>query len=217
MIFTATMWDDGLVSDLRLMDILRSMNLTANFAISPARHSKYRKANDSRGAYGELVSIDELKEFSAFEISNHTANHKELIGLSESETKNEIRLGRSLLEDIYERKIQGFCWPYGKYDNLSVNILKQDKYSYARTTNSGRKNDKSLVIHPTAKWNWDYDRFISSASTTGQLVIWGHTYELTTNKDWDQIKTLYGRLQTDPRIKMVSFQELINQRKLKHV
>ena len=197
MIYVSIMWDDGLVTDLKLMEIARKYNLTSNFAISPARHSKYRKPNDSRGNYGEIVSQSELKEFSDFEISNHTANHVELTKVSLEIAKKEINEGRSRLESIYGREIKGFCYPYGQYNLAIADILRNQDYLYARTTKTFKSSDP-LMLNPTCKWNEVYhEEFV---------VLWGHSYEI---ERWDEVNTLYKSLAENDNVNVITFEEMV--------
>lgn len=202
MIPVATMWDDGLVTDLRLIELLHKLGATANFAIAPGRHGE-RKPNDERGPYGTLVSASELKHFAPFEISNHTLNHVELPKLSPSEMEREVGDGRKMLEDIFQRHIDGFCYPYGEYNRVAVELLRRDKYAYARTTRTMKSSD-CLTLHPDGKWG-DYEALLNPAGT----VLWGHTYELTDETKWDAVRRMYEALTQDPRVKLVTFTELV--------
>lgn len=193
------MWDDGLVTDLRLIEILQKLGGTAAFAISPSKHKVSRTANDIRGAYGKLVARSELKEFEGFEVCNHTDNHFDLGKLKADETRREIIYGRKHLEDIYGRAINGFCYPYGVHTPAALKVLTEDGVIYARTTGKGPWGNK-LLVHP-AKWN-------SIDMNSERIIFWGHTYELS-NKDWDWITELYKTFIQNPSYKLVTFEEII--------
>ena len=214
--FAATMWDDALASDLKLIEILNHLDVTANFAISPGKHGKLRKSNDSRGNFGENVSIGELKEFINFEISNHTMNHVELTSVSQETMQKEIIDGQKFLEDFFGRKINGFCFPYGQHNEGIISFLKKQNYYYARTTLNKESTD-SFLIHPTARWNHnEVERIVDYAKKTNHnLVFWGHTYEFRSKADWDKVKNLYLLLKNDPRIEIVSFEKMMEEKKLK--
>lgn len=199
------MWDDALATDFRLMELLRSLGCTANFAIAPNRHGENRKPNDVRGDYGDIVSKKELKEFADFEISNHTANHVDLTVVPINEMKQEVIDGQKSLEDIFQRQINGFCFPYGQYNQDIIDFLKKD-YLYARTTRC-IKNGRLPLLHPTAKWDVEVDNLLNC---NDNLVFWGHTYELTNEESWETVKRLYERLSQDPQVKIVSFTEMVN-------
>lgn len=200
MILVASMWDDGLVTDLKLIEILQKLGGTAAFAISPSKHKISRVVNDIRGPYGKLVAYSELKEFEGFEVCNHTDNHFDLGKLKENETRREIVNGRKHLEDIYNSAIHGFCYPYGVYTPAALKVLASEGTSYARTTAKGPWGNK-LLLHPTSKWN-------NINMESERIVFWGHTYELS-NKDWDWIKELYKTFIDNPKYKLVTFEDII--------
>lgn len=205
MIISATMWDDGLVTDLKLLDLLRDLSLTANFAISPNRHGFHRVLNDYRNSsYGKLVSKSELKEFKDFEISNHTANHKDLTKLNCNEIKVEISDGKKLLEDIFERNVDGFCYPYGCYDNSISNFVMHSGHGYARTTKenfrfSCIKNPYQIIT--SCRWN-SYSKINFVDGRT--YIFWGHSYEIC---DWLQVKNFYEFIKNSTNV--ISFSELV--------
>lgn len=196
----ASMWDDGLASDLRLMDILRVLGLPAAFAISPARHKKERVLNDARGPYGRLVSLSELHEFADFEIVNHTANHVDLGKADPDTTRTEIEDGRKMLEDIFQRTVDGFCYPYGVHTQAALDTLRAGKYQYARTTHSG--GSEPLLLKPTARWN-------GLGELPDRVIFWGHTFELQSEEDWHSLRDLYERLSERPDVRFVTFKELV--------
>lgn len=203
------MWDDGLVGDLRLIDILRKTGATAAFALSPSRYKAGRTANDHRGDYGELVSRAELKEFADFEVCNHTDTHVDLNKVGPEETRREIVEGRKKLEDMFGREVGGFCYPYGVHTAAALAVLREDKAAYARTTQSGHfGHQDNLLLHPTGRWNGvDLESLVETAS--GRLILWGHTYELRNQYDWDKVKAMYSLLTQHPRVKLVSFAEMV--------
>ena len=202
------MWDDGLVTDLKLIEILYKFNVTACFAISPSRHKKTRKKNDHRGDYGEIVSLSELKEFSNFEICNHTNNHIDLNKVDRDVAYSEIMEGNKKLEDIFERKIKGFCYPYGVYTNASISILKEHNFLYARTTlKKDNIVENNLLLKTTGKWNeFELNELMNLDK---KIILWGHTYEIKNKKDWDRIEDMYYFFAKHPDIKIISFEEMV--------
>lgn len=209
MISVAVMWDDGLTSDLRLIDLLRRLEVTSTFAISPAKHKKNRSVNDSRGDYGTLVSKSELKEFADFEICNHTNNHLDLGRLDLKETRLEIDEGRKNLEDIFGREINGFCYPYGVYTPAAIQVLREQGAAYARTTKASNSFQDHLLLHPTGRWN--EINLDAIGNEVKKLIVWGHTYELRTEMDWKSITDFYEKLAKSDNFNLTTFKEISKQ------
>lgn len=197
MTFVASMWDDALVTDLTLIEILREVGATAAFAISPSKH-KIGRTTHRRGS---LVSMSELKEFADFEVVNHTDNHLNLVEISTSLARKEIVDGRNRLEDIFGRKIPGFCYPHGAYSPTIVDILRKENVSYARTVENRNDFSNPLLLYPTERWNG-----FNFKKTDKRVILWGHTYEIT---DWNRIRQMYEFFVNSPDVKIVSFETII--------
>lgn len=202
----ATMWDDGLVGDLRIIEILRKFGGKASFAISPSMHGVSRSLNDPRSEkYGERVSAHELKEFSDFEVVNHTYSHFDLAKCDKKTTEMEIRDGQRCLEDIFQRSVRGFCYPFGVSNQFCQEVLHVT-HDYARTTYGWpRKKPVSsrFFIHPDCKWNHPD---ILSLVTNGCVFVWGHSYEIY---DWEEFEKKILKL--SEIADFVAFCDVVNQ------
>lgn len=202
----AICWDDGLVSDLTLIEYLNKKNIKSSFALSPNVYKNNRSPNDYRNNYyGQRISKYEIKAFKGFEILNHTANHLDLQNCNYEQTKNEISIGKSMLEDIFMEKINGFCYPYGCSNQCSEAILKS-YHDFARTTKqqSNFKPDNIYQLHISGKWN--ENKPIQEFS-----ILWGHTYEI---KNTYQIEKIYDILQENYKILFIF--ELLQEYKIKN-
>ena len=145
------MWDDGLETDLKLIEMLEESKIPTCFALSPNRYKNKNLANDHRDSkYGNLISKNDILKYSHFEICNHTMNHYDLKFLDKNQTKNEIETSHEMLEVIFQKEIKGFCYPYGSKNEFCDEILSNLNYTYARTTNS---KNSFLDLKPTYKWN----------------------------------------------------------------
>lgn len=211
-VFAASMWDDGLVTDLRLMEMLRELKAPAAFALSPARYGASRQLN-TNPQFGQIISAAELREYSDFEIVNHTARHIDLTKLSLVGAEQEITEGRTRLEDIFQRDVSGFCYPFGKHNPRLADILRQHLYLYGRTCQhtDKKKNFDPMMLYASAKWdNHNFDALIErTRQDRDGLIFWGHTYEMREEKDWQKVRKLYEWLLTDPQVKLVSFKEMV--------
>jgi peptidoglycan/xylan/chitin deacetylase (PgdA/CDA1 family) len=118
-----TSWDDGHPLDLKLAELLRKYGIPATFYIPL----------DYRGE--RLTSASQVREIAMdLDIGGHTYHHVNLTSVSEQEALQEISDGKKRLEDIVDRKLLSFCYPYG-YTNSRVSaIVKEAGFLGARTT-----------------------------------------------------------------------------------
>ena len=202
----AIVWDDGLVSDLELIDFLRKNKIKSSFALSPNVYKNIRTPNDYRNKiYGQRISKYEMKEFKGFEIINHTANHPDLQYCNYEKTLDEISIGKTMLEDIFQENIFGFCYPYG-CTNDHTELILRNYHQFARTTKQEKNfSPQNLFKLPVfGKWN-------EIESLQDFSIIWGHTYEI---KSIDRIKKIYQKLQENSQILFLF--ELIKEYKSKN-
>lgn len=200
----SVVWDDALVTDLRLIEIIRKIGVTSSFAISPRRHGNARKPNDFRDSrFGKIVSSHELKEFADFEILNHTANHKELTKIDPESVLSEVSDGKKALQDLFGRDIPGFCYPYGSYDQRVAEVVKICGHLYARTSRivGGPVSFGDVFgIGTSARWFNLHDVHLKN----GPFIFWGHSYEVS---DWTLLEHFYDSLKNNAKI--VAFKDLL--------
>ncbi|MBI4707241.1 MAG: polysaccharide deacetylase family protein [Candidatus Omnitrophica bacterium] len=71
----------------------------------------------------------------------HTVSHKALSEIDYENTKFEIESSKLKIENILQKKVKYFAYPYGKrgldFNDTSVNIVKETGYSAAFSTNNG--------------------------------------------------------------------------------
>jgi len=114
--------DDGHPTDLRTAELLEQFGLAATFYI-PAR-------NPER----ELLSKAQIRELaSRFEIGGHTLNHTSLKSLPEARAWTEIYEGKAWMEDVVGTSLISFCYPRGKFDRQSVQLVRKAGFRGART------------------------------------------------------------------------------------
>ncbi len=63
------------------------------------------------------------------EIGNHSQNHIRMVGLTNSEIKNEIIDGELIISEIIGRKTTLFRMPYGEFDNRLIKEARKINYS----------------------------------------------------------------------------------------
>jgi len=76
---------------------------------------------------------------------SHTMSHPDLSKISDEKTRNEIFQSKQIIENKLNTKIYDFCYPSGKYNTKSIDILKQFGYNTATTTKSGIANQNSNI------------------------------------------------------------------------
>jgi peptidoglycan/xylan/chitin deacetylase (PgdA/CDA1 family) len=79
-----------------------------------------------------LMTSEQIRAMSrrGVEIGSHGLNHRRLQGLSRTELLLETRRSRELLEELLDRPVTGFCYPYGALDAQAVAAVRDSGYSH---------------------------------------------------------------------------------------
>ena len=189
-------YDDGVIHDKRLVDIMVKNGLKGTFNVNSGRFGK-------GGEY--KLSADEMKEIflkNGMEIAVHGLYHRSLSDLPDGVQAYEVMKDRENLEELTGGIVRGMAYAYGSYDDKSVETLKHSGIVYARTTVSTEKFDipkdwlrLPATCHHRNPRPFDLaESFINYSVTEAwrkrpQLFyLWGHSYEFNDCNNWDVIE-----------------------------
>lgn len=114
--------DDGDPQDFRTAELLHKYGLEATFYI-PAK-------NPERPVMAES-QVRELAN--SFEIGAHTVNHLPLKAMTDSQAWEEIAGSKRWLEDLLGKPCISFCYPRGKFNSKTPELIKKAGFLGART------------------------------------------------------------------------------------
>jgi peptidoglycan/xylan/chitin deacetylase (PgdA/CDA1 family) len=95
----------------------------------------------------KLMSWDEIKEMfnAGMEFGSHTLSHPLLVNYSREKMFNEIGDSKRALENILGSQVLCFTYPYGKFDEEAIKVVKKCKYQIACSTRMGKVNLKDDI------------------------------------------------------------------------
>lgn len=97
------------------------------------------------------LSSSQLKGLVAagWSIGGHTVTHVDLTKLDPSAQEKELRDSQAFLEKITGQPVQYFAYPFGAYNARIIEVLKQDGYRLAFTTERGwaQRGSNPFLIH----------------------------------------------------------------------
>jgi glycosyltransferase involved in cell wall biosynthesis len=235
-IFVTTSWDDGHKLDKKLADLLLRYNIKGTFYISP-KNSEFKEA--------DLLTGNEIIELSKnFEIGGHTLTHPVLSRLEDDVSKSEIIEGKKYLENLTGKEVTSFCYPRGDFSNTHIKILKEAGFRLARTVkrfsfNAGsnlyqipttihaykHKSDVYSILKLVgfkkfikAYQNWDYfaiELFESIKKTGGVFHLWGHSWEIESNNDWERLENVLKHISNVENVEYIDNSQLSDLCKVK--
>ena len=204
-VFTIS-YDDNTTQDERLIDLMKKYKIKGTFNIIPNWFAK----EDAVFPEGETyINVTEKKALEIYddeyvEVANHGFNHIKMTSVPQILMMEDTVKCRQKLEDMYQRIITGFAYPYGWYNEELMNVLQGAGISYARTVFSTYEfdlPDNWLELNPTCHHADEHledltERFLSDEVTEASYMfyVWGHTFEFDQQNNWDIIENLFEKV-----------------------
>lgn len=193
-------FDDGVEDDIRLIKIMNKYGLKGTFNLNSG---KLCKADawfyDNRKTVRKINYFNDKDIYNGHEVACHGHTHADMTQHSGVTLDNEIRLDKYILEYLFDRKIRGMAYAFGTYNDAVINALKENNIEYCRTvenTNEFSLPENPLVWKPTCHFRSKNvmdlaEKFVYDKSGETKLFyIWGHSYELVTEEDWQIFEEL---------------------------
>ncbi|MCP5006196.1 MAG: polysaccharide deacetylase family protein [Planctomycetes bacterium] len=134
-------FDDGYADNFEgAVTHLLDYGMKATWFITTACIGKHAQWLGENSSENRMLTIDQLRVMSAagLEIASHTHSHPDLSTLSYSKQYREISKSKDLLENLLHKEIISFAYPYGKFNNDSIDAIKKSNFKLACTTRPGR-------------------------------------------------------------------------------
>jgi len=221
-LIVTTSWDDGTVSDMKLSALMENLSIKGTFYVSCRHHYLERP-----------LTFDEIRELGRNnEIGAHTISHPRLDRLSIDEATAEIVKSRQYLQECLGRQIDMFCYPYGKYNDDVVEVVRNCGFIGARTCEpavSEARNDPfrwRITLHASngsplttlriwranglsfasiADWEQRAKELFDHAIHTGGVYhLWGHSSEIEKRQEWDKLSRVFEHISKRPHVRYLS-------------
>lgn len=195
-------YDDGVVQDARLIQILDRYGIKGTFNLNTALYFAEDMVREKPRGKLKLSEAQALYQNSGHEVALHFAHHPFPARLRAENVMTEVLQNRSDIESQYKTLARGMAYPNGSYNQLVMDILKLCGICYARTTKSTesfRFPENWLALDPTCHHN--NPRLMALAKDFAEtpfrpgchsenrlFYLWGHSYEFDNDQNWDRIE-----------------------------
>lgn len=133
-VYIAITVDDGCDNFNLGYKIFLKRNIPVTLFVSKNKIGKKIYEKDLKKSIKYLNKKDLLHfEKNIVDIQNHGYDHLVI----KDNYENNFLKSKTFLEKIFEKDINIFCYPYGYYEEKMFNILRDKKYKYACTTDTG--------------------------------------------------------------------------------
>jgi len=200
-------YDDGLDSDIPLVEMMRAHGIKGTFnvnsAICPAQplgETEYAWNKLALCQYADVYGDD-------MEIAIHGARHPYWDRLPTAQAMADIAYDRRMLEQVTGKEVAGAASPYGASNADVRSMLRLAGIRYCRAT--GQSNTLELpekvdwlhfrgtCRHKNPRLMEFAEQFVSETPAEEKLYlfyVWGHTYEFVKQDNWHVMEQLLDKV-----------------------
>ena len=192
-------YDDGVVQDIRLIELLNKYGLKCTFNLNSELLSKKGMLirEGKRIAHYKIHTEDVKHIYEGHEVAVHTLTHPNLTQCDDKEIIRQVEADRLNLSELVEYEVVGMAYPCGgvNNDDRVASIIKNHtgvKYSRTITTNNCFDLQENLYrFNPTA-YHLDFEKMMQLGREFVEFkpkepkvfYIWGHSYEMDYGADY---------------------------------
>ena len=192
-------YDDGVVQDIRLIELLNKYGLKCTFNLNSELLSKKGMLirEGKRIAHYKIHTEDVKHIYEGHEVAVHTLTHPNLTQCDDKEIIRQVETDRLNLSELVGYEVVGMAYPCGgvNNDDRVASIIKNHtgvKYCRTITSNNSFDLQENLYrFNPTA-YHLDFEKMMQLGETFIELkpetpkifYIWGHSYEMDFGADY---------------------------------
>lgn len=187
-------YDDGVLQDKRLVKMFDRYSLRATFNINSGM--LYNECIwQTKGVDVIRMTADELLAcLSHHEIACHGLTHTDFRTDNDYQAERQIVGDKVNLERIFQRKIYGMAYPGGHGSEYAKSVCRRFGIRYARTSGESMSFDipedllefAGTIRHSNREFLSVAEKFLKTDADKPQLLyVWGHSFELDTDRNWD--------------------------------
>ena len=192
-------YDDGVVQDIRLIELLNKYGLKCTFNINSELLSKKGMLirEGKRIAHYKIHTEDVKHIYEGHEVAVHTLTHPNLTQCDDKEIIRQVEADRLNLSELVEYEVVGMAYPCGgvNNDDRVAGIIKKNtgvKYSRTITTNNCFDLQENLYRFNPTVYHLDFEKMMQLGREFVEFkpkepkvfYIWGHSYEMDYGADY---------------------------------
>lgn len=196
-------FDDGVIQDRRMVEILNRYGLKCTFNLNSALWGVTIQVGDKvRIDHTRIAPSEVAPLYRGHEVAVHTLTHPNLTTLPDAEIIRQVETDRKNLSALCGYEVIGMAYPCGgvnNNDHVAEVIRENTGVKYSRTitsTYSFEQQENLYRFNPTlhvkdARCEEICKAFLEAEFDSPKLLyIWGHSYEFDFDDSWDRFKAI---------------------------
>lgn len=229
MVKVAQCWDDGIVTDLRLTEILRKYQAKATFNLNPGLNGDKRMASfwvppayegwSHRGFLSGKLALSELTTvYKGFKIASHGMRHMNAGAYPDAEFLKDATDARKFLEDLFQMECPGYAWPCGRYTPSTVEAMLEAGFEYGRTVENSdcvEQYENPMILRSSCHFQdlHFYQKYAEAKARGGLFYFWGHSYEMMDSEGmWQQLEDKIAYITNDSESQWIDVIDIVRQK-----
>lgn len=194
-------FDDGVTQDVRFIELLNKYGIRCTFNLNSELLGQDGSLNiNGKEISHKKVLPEKVKEiYKDHEVAAHTLTHPFLTQQTEDEITRQVEQDRLNLSRLVGYSVRGFAYPGGGVnfnERVASVIEKTTGVEFARTIQCSYNFDLQSDMYtfkPTISFIKEKEKTLELCKAFVELqadeprlfYIWGHSYEMDINDDWD--------------------------------
>lgn len=211
-------YDDGVLQDIPFVSLLNRYGLKGTFNLnSGLMAQEFAWKHPSGALIRRLPTSVAVSLYKGHEVASHTVTHPYMQGLSREEIMYQLGQDKAALEQLTGQEVRGFAVPFDWYSEEIALCAEACGFEYARTS-----QERYSYIPPREPFHWAAgayhimpgfwqfaDEFFFTEEELALCQIVGHSYDLDTERLWQQMEALLKRVAEDPDTVSMTNLELV--------
>ena len=193
-------YDDGVEQDIRLISMMDKYGIKGTFNLNPGLQ-EYSRAFQKHDVTVHHLDLKDLpKVYEGHEVAGHSCTHPHLENLTGERLRDEVIGCQDQLSQLFGRKMYGFAYPYGTYNDEVIAVEKEAGIRYSRTCVQHCRFDlcdnllelPATCRHATPELLELAEKFVALKPDEPQMFyLWGHSYEFDEFDQWGLIEDFF--------------------------
>lgn len=205
--------DDGTIYDQIVANIFDEFGIHATFNLNSGLQNFVWYKNDRPVERLNLTNYKDI--YALHEVSSHSLSHFHLTECPDDVISREVNEDIYNLEEIFQRKVTTFAFPFQDFDDRCINVIRQNPNITAIRVSELDRSFKMPVDQFHIKiTSWNIDEALGLVNNFIQdenaelFVFVGHAYDFEFDSSYEKLIQLCQIVTSNNDIKCITMNEL---------